>query len=129
LISVTGTVEEFRPKQEPLSLPLTELSMFKDRDVIKVVSKANPLPKPITLTAAETSKTVIDALEKYEGMRVSVSEMTVVAPTNGRVEEKTGASESDGVFYAVVKGMARPFREIGLDVYDYVLLPEKEKRN
>jgi predicted extracellular nuclease len=47
LISVTGTVEEFRPKQEPLSLPLTELSMFKDRDVIKVVSKANPLPKPV----------------------------------------------------------------------------------
>jgi predicted extracellular nuclease len=127
LISVTGTVEEFRPKQEPLSLPLTELSMFKDRDVIKVVSKANPLPKPIVLTAVDTSKTVIDALEKYEGMRVSVAEMTVVAPTNGRVDEKTGASESDGVFYGVVKGTPRPFRETGLDIYDYVLLPEKER--
>ncbi|CAA9414376.1 MAG: hypothetical protein AVDCRST_MAG74-2511 [uncultured Pyrinomonadaceae bacterium] len=127
LISVTGTVEEFRPKQEPLSLPITELSMFKDRDVIKVVSKANPLPKPIVLTANETSKTAIDALEKYEGMRVSVAEMTVVAPTNGRVEEKTGASESDGVFYGVVKGLPRPFRETGLDIYDYVLLPEKER--
>ncbi len=34
LISVTGTVEEFRPKTEPLSLPITELSMFKDRDII-----------------------------------------------------------------------------------------------
>jgi hypothetical protein len=53
--------------------------------------------------------------------------MTVVAPTNGRVEEKTGASESDGVFYGVVKGTARPFRETGLDIYDYVLLPEKER--
>ncbi len=127
LISVTGTIEEFRPKQEPLSLPITELSMFKDRDVIKVVSKANPLPKPIALTAVETSKTAIDALEKYEGMRVSIAEMTVVAPTNGRVEEKTGASESDGVFYGVVKGLPRPFRETGLDIYDYVLLPEKEK--
>jgi predicted extracellular nuclease len=127
LISVTGTVEEFRPKQEPMSLPITELSMFKDRDIIKVISKANPLPKPIVLTANETSKTVIDALEKYEGMRVSVADMTVVAPTNGRVDEKTGATESDGVFYGVVKGLSRPFRETGLDIYDYVLLPEKEK--
>jgi len=127
LISVTGTVEEFIPKQEPLSLPLTELSMFKDRDVIKVISKANPLPKPVVLTAVETSVTVIDALEKYEGMRVFVAEMTVVAPANGRVEEKTGTSTSDGIFYGVVKGVARPFRETGLDIYDYVLLPEKEK--
>ena len=127
LISVTGTVEEYRPKQEPMSLPITELSMFKDRDTIKVISKANVLPKPIVLTAAETSKTVIDALEKYEGMRVAVAVMTVVAPTNGRGDEKTGVSVSDGTFYGVVKGVARPFRETGLDIYDYVLLPEKEK--
>lgn len=127
LISVTGTVEEFRPKTEPLSLPITELSMFKDRDVIKVISKANPLPKPIILSAVDTNKTVIDALEKYEGMRVSVAEIIVVAPTNGRVDEKSGASQSDGTFYGVVKGVARPFREIGFDIYDYVLLPGKEK--
>ncbi len=127
LISVTGTVEEFRPKTEPLSLPITELSMFKDRDIIKVISKANPLPKPIILSAADTNKTVIDALEKYEGMRVSVAEIIVVAPTNGRVDEKSGASQSDGTFYGVVKGVARPFREIGFDIYDYVLLPDKEK--
>lgn len=127
LISVTGTVEEFRPKQEPLSLPITELSHFKDRDTIKVISKANALPKPVVLTAAETSKTVIDALEKYEGMRVIVSEMTVVAPTNGRVDEKTGAADSDGTFYGVVKGIERPLREPGLDIYDYILLPDKEK--
>ncbi len=127
LISVTGTVEEFRPKTEPLSLPVTELSMFKDRDIIKVISKANPLPKPIILSAADTNKTVIDALEKYEGMRVSVAEIIVVAPTNGIVDEKSGASQSDGTFYGVVKGVARPFREIGFDIYDYVLLPDKEK--
>jgi len=127
LISVTGTVTEFLPKQEPMSLPITELSMFKDRDTIKVISTANPLPKPIVLTAAETSKTVIDALEKYEGMRVFVAQMTVVAPTNGRGDEKTGASASDGTFYGIVKGIGRPFREAGLDIYDYALLPDKEK--
>lgn len=127
LISVTGTVEEFRPKSDPMSLPITELSMFKDRDTIKVVSKGNALPKPIVLTAAETSGNVIDALERFEGMRVAIAEMTVVAPTNGRVEEKNGVSESDGTFYGVVKGIPRPFREAGLDVYDYILLPEKDK--
>ncbi len=127
LITVTGTIEEFRPKQEPLSLPITELSMFKDRDTIKVVSQNNPLPKPIVLTAADFSKNVIDALEKYEGMRVTAGELTVVAPTNGRVDGKTASSQSDGVFYAVLKGLPRPAREPGIEIYDYVLLNDKDK--
>jgi len=127
LISVTGTVEEFRPKQEPMSLPITELSMFKDRDTIKVISKANPLPKPVVLTAADFSKGLIDALEKYEGMRVQTDELTVVAPTGGRVDDKTAGSVSNGVFYAVLKGTPRPFREPGLELYDYVLLNDKDK--
>ncbi len=127
LISVTGTVQEFRSKQEPLSLPITELSFYKDKDTIKVVSKAVSLPKPIVLSAEDFKSNQIDELEKYEGMRVTVAEMTVVAPTNGRVNEKTGASESEGVFYGVLKGTPRPFREPGFDVYDYALLPEKER--
>jgi predicted extracellular nuclease len=127
LVSVTGTIEEFRPKQEPLSLPITEISMQKGKDIISVESKGNPLPKPVVLTLDAFKDNKIDALEKYEGMRVTVPEMTVVAPTNGRVDEKTGASESDGTFYGVVKGLARPMREPGYNVYDYVLLPEKEK--
>jgi len=127
LVSVTGTVEEFRPKQEPLSLPITELSSFKDRDTIKVVSQNNPLPKAILLTAADFSKNLIDALEKYEGMRVSAEELTVVAPTNGRVDDKTASSQSNGVFYAVLKGLPRPAREPGIEVYEYVLLNDKDK--
>ena len=125
-VIVTGTVEEFLPKQEPLSLPITELAMFKDRDTIKVVSQNNPLPKPVTLTA-DFGKNAIDALEKYEGMRVAATELTVVAPTNGRVDGKTAASQSDGVFYAVLKGVPRPMREPGIEIYDYALLENKEK--
>ncbi|CAN5870329.1 hypothetical protein BH24ACI1_BH24ACI1_28040 [soil metagenome] len=127
LISVTGTVEEFRPKTELLSLPITELSMFKDRDTIKVISKGNALPKPIVLTLADFNKNLLDALEKYEGMRVQADELMVVAPTNGRVNDKTAASESNGVFYAVLKGLPRPFREPGIELYDYVLLTDKDK--
>lgn len=127
LVSLTGTIEEFRPKAEPNSLPITEISMFKGKDVITVESKGNALPKPVILTSLDFQPNKIDQLEKYEGMRVTVGELTVVAPTNGRTDEKTGASESDGTFYGVVKGLARPFREIGFDLYDYVFLADKEK--
>ncbi|MGI8883170.1 MAG: hypothetical protein ACR2IA_02875 [Pyrinomonadaceae bacterium] len=127
LVSVTGIVEEFRPKAQPLSLPITEISMQKGKDTIKVESKGNALPKPIVLSAGDFKSNVIDALEKYEGMRVTVADMTVVAPTRGRVDIKNGTSESDGVFYGVVKGISRPFREPGIDAYDYILLNEKDK--
>ncbi|HEX8286626.1 MAG TPA: hypothetical protein VF556_01445 [Pyrinomonadaceae bacterium] len=127
LVSVTGTVEEFRPKAQLMSLPVTEISMQKGRDSIQVESKDNPLPKQIALSPNDFKSNVIDALEKYEGMRVAVAEMTVVAPTDGRVDDKNGTSESNGVFYGVVKGINRPFREPGIDAYDYILLSSKDK--
>lgn len=127
LVTVTGFITEFKPKPDPASMTVTELSMKKNVDTIQVVSKENPLPKTIILTAADFTANEIDQLEKYEGMRVGVAEMTVVAPTGGRVDEKTGSSESDGTFYGVLKGLARPFRGVGFDVYDYVMLTEKEK--
>jgi len=127
LVSVTGTVVEFRPKAEPASLPITELSMMKDKDVIKVISKGNALPKPATLTAADFASNKIDQLEKYEGMRVAVETLTVVAPTKGRVDNKTGTAVSDGIFYGVLKGIPRPFREPGMDIYDVGFASEKER--
>ncbi len=127
LISVTGTITEFRPKAEPASLPITELSMFKGRDTIKVISQGNALPKPIALTTTDFATNKIDQLEKYEGMRVLVEIMTVVAPTKGRVDDKTGTSVSDGVFYGVLKGIARPFREPGMDIYDIGFSSDKER--
>ncbi len=126
-VSITGTVMEFVPKADPQSSSVTEISMFKGKDFIVVDSKGNALPKPIVLIAKDFLPDSIDQLEKYEGMRVRVPKMTVIAPTNGRVDEVTGASESDGVFYGVLKGIRRPFREIGFDVYDFLLLPDKEK--
>ena len=127
-VTVNGYVNEFRPKAEPLSLSITEISMRKT-DVIEVNSKNNALPKPIVLTVDDFKSNQIDQLEKYEGMRVTVPELTVVAPTGAfhGVDEKTGTSVSDGTFYAVVKGLPRPFREAGYDVYDYAFLPAKEK--
>lgn len=127
LVSVTGEIKEYRPNADPKSLPLTQLSMTKDKDTISVESKNNALPKPIVLTAADFKSGAIDALERYEGMRVEVRELTVTAPTGGRVDGKNASSESNGVFYGVVKGLARPFRERGFDAYDFAMLDEKDK--
>ncbi|MEK7855964.1 MAG: hypothetical protein AAB288_07735, partial [Acidobacteriota bacterium] len=70
LISVTGIVEEFRRDNEPLASTITEVSMRKDSDEIKVISRSQPLPKPIVLVAGDFMSNTVDNLEKYEGMRV-----------------------------------------------------------
>ncbi|HEV8592997.1 MAG TPA: hypothetical protein VGQ55_12905, partial [Pyrinomonadaceae bacterium] len=79
------------------------------------------------LTPADFGANAIDQLEKYEGMRVTVPEMTTVAPTGGRVDIKTASAVSDGVFYGVLKGTPRPFRESGLDIRDLLNSPDKDK--
>lgn len=127
LVSVTGTIDEFRPKPDPQSLPITQLRMKKGTDFIAVESKGNPLPKPVVLTTQDFIGNKIDQLEKYEGMRVTVPELVVVAPTGGRGNEDKGTSESNGTFYGVVKGLARPFREIGFSIYDFLTMPDKEQ--
>lgn len=127
LVKVTGTITEFRPKSEPASLPITELSMKKGLDTISVVSKDNPLPKPIILTTADFKANQIDQLKKYEGMRVQIDALTVVSPTNGRVDGKNATAVSNGVFLGVLKGIPRPFRSAGMDVYDYYFSKDKDE--
>lgn len=127
LVTLTGMVMEFVPKQEPASLSVTQVSMKKGVDSIKVVSENNALPKPIILTQADFSPNLIYQLEKYEGMRVTANELTVVAPTDGRIDGKNATSTSDGIFYAVLKGTPRPFREPGYDIYDVFFMKDKEK--
>ncbi|MDI1240492.1 MAG: hypothetical protein PSX80_01060, partial [bacterium] len=113
-IGITGKVEEFRNRNENYGLTITEINHFLGRDTIRVISSNNPLPKPTTLTLLDFKSNAVDQLEKFEGMRVTVPAMTSVAPTGGRVDAKTESVVSDGVFYAVVKGTPRPFREPGM---------------
>lgn len=124
VVSVTGTVEEYQGRNEPAALPVTEISHRLGQDDLKVVSKGAALPKPIELTQADFKANTLGQIERYEGMRVFVATMTVVSPTNGRTDPKTGLTNSDGVFYIVAKGVARPFREPGMDVRD---LPASER--
>ena len=112
LVEVVGTVTEFRPRGQSFFLNITEIT----RPTVKVLSKGNPLPAPIVLTAALVDpRGKLDQLERFEGMRVT-ADVVVAAPTGGFKNEKTGVARSNGVFFAVIEGTPRPFREPGVDV-------------
>ncbi len=95
LVQVDATVTEFRPVGEKIFLSITELT----RPTVKVISKDNPLPAPIVLTAAEIDpKGKLDQMERFEGMRVR-ADVIVVGPTGGYPpSKKTGLATSNGVF-------------------------------
>ncbi|MGI8639711.1 MAG: lamin tail domain-containing protein, partial [Pyrinomonadaceae bacterium] len=123
-VIVGGTVTEFIPSQDPFSPPVTEITL----PTVTLTSTGNPLPAPIVLTAAETtnpSETAnpLDTLEEYEEMRVSIASLTVVAPTGGFVNEPNATATSNGLFYGVVTGVPRPFREPGIALPDPVPAP------
>jgi len=129
LVQVTGTIGEYKPGRVTATLSITQIEMKKGVDIIKVVSKDNPLPKPIILTQDDFTPNQIDQLEKYEGMRVAINELTVVAPTKGRIDDRNATSVSDGVFFGVLKGIARPFRTPGFSIFDYYFLNQKEQQD
>jgi uncharacterized protein len=113
MVTVTGRVLEFVPAADPRSPPLTEL----EAPTVEVRGAGATLPAPVELTAAMTAPTgAHDALERFEGMRVRVASLTVVSPTLGTITESSGQVTSNGVFYGVITGLVRPFREPGVDV-------------
>ena len=119
LVTVKGTISEFIPSADPNSQPLTELGFA----TVSVDTTGNALPVPVTLTAAETTVNDLNNLEKYEGMRVHVDSLTVVAPTQGNVNESNATATTNGVFYGVITGVARPFREPGIQIPDPIPTP------
>ena len=126
-IIVSGRVDEYRNRNDVNALTTTEISHRLGSDSYKIIALTVPLPKPIMLTSADFATNTVDELERFEGMRISLGEMLVVAPTGGRVDIKNASADSDGTFFAVAKGMARPFREPGLDIRNLNGLTDKDK--
>jgi uncharacterized protein len=115
LVQVTSTVAEFVPASDPLQPPLTELVAPS----VLLLSSGHPLPAPVFLSAALPDPAgAVDQLERLEGMRVQVASLTVVGPTGGSINEATATAATNGVFYGVVTGVARPFREPGIPAND-----------
>ncbi len=114
-LTLTATISEFVPSADPGQPPLTELT---SPGSYVVNSSGNPLPAATTITSAMTLVNSIENLEFLEGMRVTVPSLTAIAPTQGNKSEPNATSTTNGVFYAVVTGVARPFREAGIQAND-----------
>jgi predicted extracellular nuclease len=106
-VCVAGTAAEFQGQ--------TEL----DSPAYFAISSGNPLPMAHILTTSDLNPAgPLDQLEKYSGMRVSVPALTVTGPTGGTVDEVHATAKSNGVFYGVLSGTPRPFREPGIALTD-----------
>ncbi len=113
LVTVTGTVQEFVSSSDTNSPPVTEISGSPS---ITVVSTGNALPTSINITSIDPNG-AYDQLERYEGMRVHVDSLTVTGPTLGNINEPSATSTSTGLFFGVLTGTARPFREPGIETF------------
>jgi predicted extracellular nuclease len=115
-VRVSGTVIEFVPSTDPNQLPLTEIT---GSPTVALLSSGNPLPAPVPLsTTLPDPSGALDQLERLEGMRVTAPSLTVVAPTQGFTNEPNATGTSNGILNAVVTGVARPFREPGIQAPD-----------
>ena len=112
-VQVSGTVNTY---------PTTSLTPGTEIDgpqTFSLLSTGNALPAAVTITAAQDSPSGgIKQFAKYEGMRVAISSMTTTSGTDASLTETTETNTSNGRFYGVVTGVARPFREPGIAVTD-----------
>ena len=112
LVLVTGRVLEFVPAADPASPPFTEIA---ESPSIAIRGAGMSLPAPQELRSRDAALPPgPDALERFEGMRVRVASLTTSSGTLGTVSEPNATGSSNGVFYGVVTGVARPFRRPGI---------------
>lgn len=115
-VRVRGTVFEFVPPSDPGQRPLTEIGGSPS---VALLSTGNALPAPVAITAEMTRPDGgFDQLEALEGMRATAPSLTTVAATLGSATPFNATGSVNGILQAVVTGVARPFREAGLDVRD-----------
>jgi uncharacterized repeat protein (TIGR01451 family) len=114
-VQVTGTVSEFVPSADPQDPPSTQLTA---PTVVQVLPPTQPLPTAVALFPGFPNSNTFDALEGVEHMRVSVASLTVSGPSGGSLDEINATGSNDGRFYGVVTGVARPFREAGIQAPD-----------
>ncbi|ALN93183.1 endonuclease/Exonuclease/phosphatase family protein [Lysobacter gummosus] len=105
LVRVTGTVVEFVPTADLNQAPRTQIGGSPS---IVFLTDQTTLPAPVYDNAALATGN----LERYEGMRIYVSGLTVMGPGKGALNETAAATTTNGVFYGTTDS-PRPFREEG----------------
>ncbi len=112
-VKIIGTVQEYVPSADPNSPSTTEIA---GSPTVSVLSSGHTLPAPVTLTSVYTNPDGgLYQLERFEGMRVHIDQLVAIAPTDGDLNESDATSTSNGVFYGVFPGVARPFTEPGIE--------------
>ncbi len=115
-LTVTGTV---KVSSASAATPATEIA---GTVTVQVVSTGNALPTPVTITAANDSPAGgFGQFLKYQSMRFTVGSFVTTNPTGGTLTETTETVVSNGEFYGVVSGVARPFVEPGISVLETTL--------
>ena len=113
LLNVTGTVQL---SSKTASLPATEIG---GSVTVQLLGAGTALPTPVTIAAANDSPSGGFAqFLKYQSMRFTVPNFVTVAPTGGTLVETAETVTSNGEFYGVVAGVARPFVEPGISVLE-----------
>jgi predicted extracellular nuclease len=117
-VQLTGTVNTYPPTG------LTPGTEIDGPQTFTLLSTNNPLPAPVTITAVMDSPAGgIYQFTRFEGMRVAIDSLTTTSGTDASLNETTETNTSNGRFYGVVTGVARPFREPGIAVTDTVFGP------
>jgi len=114
-VQVVGVISEFTSSSQGSEDPnsTTEIGT----PTVTLLSTGNPLPTPIVLNGSSINPALgFGQLERYESMRVTFSSLTVSGPTQGNVDEVNATATSNGRFYAVPTGVAKPFREPGIEI-------------
>jgi uncharacterized protein len=102
---VVGRLVEFRSSTAATPGTLTEITS----PIVTILSSGNALPTALDLaallSAPDSFSSRVQQFERYEAMLVTTPTMDVVGPSN-----------AFGELHAVVSGVARPFREPGVDI-------------
>lgn len=114
LITVTGTVDEYRPDNN--NLTITRIL----NPIVSLVSTANALPTPVVLSSTSfLPNSGLFQAERFEGMRATVPSLVVTGATNSEFVVQGAANGTadqslNGIFYGTFAGTPRPFREPGI---------------
>lgn len=120
LVRVTGKVEEYTPTSNPNQLSITEIT----GPTVELLATGQALPAAVELTPADLGVlTTPEALERLEGMRVSVASAVVTGPSDGSINEANATASGNGVFFVQLPNVDRAFREPGIDVLDVTAIP------
>jgi uncharacterized protein len=118
LVEVTGKIATYPPTS------LTPGTEIDAPQTFTLLATNRPLPAPVKITAAMDSPAGgVYQFTRFEGMRVAIDSFTTTSGTDASLNEAAEINTSNGRFYGVVTGVARPFREPGVSVTDTVFGP------